>query len=396
MNSEVIFSNKVDDTIEDITTNIWRYTYSSKWIKNNKRNYSTLLNNFIYLFQYVDNQMRWNMISKRYFSGIFESSLYMRSKYDYPRSVLFFRYDVLSDLQLIGYYNELLRNNVRLEDIISWFFNKYIYREFKIKNYCINMPSKESSYLEKCRFLLPEIDRILKEYNYYVDDGYIDSELVGMTSSQLFFDNVKSLLNNKYVYPYGEEYYRVTYCFFSDQCSLGYIENKGKEYDTFFELLCNENVKEKEIVRYERDNLKYLIDKNYLYIDNDGYIRISNKIQLFILRDLYDNDFISYWKLSMRERNEIDNLVNNGILEFESSLFSRQENDYLNYVFNKRAFNNSLDLRNKYLHGINDYDDNFNYKSYIRILKVLILIIININDELCIKDKIKLISNENL
>lgn len=387
MSSEVIFSDKVENTIEDISTNTWKYIYSSKWIKNNKRNFSTLLNNFIYLFNYVDNQMRWSMISKRYFSGIFENALYMKSKYDYPTSVIFFRYDVLSDLQMIGYYNELLRNNIRLEDIITWFFNKYLYREFKIKDYRINMPSKESSYLEKCRTLLPEIDRVLKEYNDYVDYGNIDSELVSISSNQIFFEDIKSLLNCKYVYPIGNEYDRVIYCFFSNQCSLGYIENRGKIYDTFFELLNNENIKEEEIVKYEIDNLNYLIDKKYLSIDKDGYIRMNNKIQLLLLRDIYNNYYISYWKLSKIEREEIDKLVRNGILKFDSSLFSIQEKDYLNYIFNKRSFNNSLDLRNKYLHGINDYDENYNYKCYMKILKILILIIININEELCIRDK---------
>ena len=49
-----------------------------------------------------------------------------------------------------------------------------------------------------------------------------------------------------------------------------------------------------------------------------------------------------------------------------------------------------MELRNKYSHGTQPFgDENIHYTNYIRFLKLFILIIIKINDELCIQDDIK-------
>ena len=127
----------------------------------------------------------------------------------------------------------------------------------------------------------------------------------------------------------------------------------------------------------------------YIYIDDDGYIRIKNKVQITILYDLYNNDVISYWKLNEKQRKEIDVLVEKGLLRFESTLFSKPEQDYLNYYLNKSEFINSLDLRNMYGHGTQPFgNEDIHHSNYIRFLKLFVLIIIKINDELCIKDEL--------
>ena len=52
------------------------------WIKENK-DYPTILNNFIYLFEFVDSQCRINFVNKESESGIFESSMAIRMKQEY-------------------------------------------------------------------------------------------------------------------------------------------------------------------------------------------------------------------------------------------------------------------------------------------------------------------------
>ena len=70
-------------------------------------------------------------------------------------------------------------------------------------------------------------------------------------------------------------------------------------------------------------------------------------------------------------------------------MFSKPEQDYLNYCLNKSEFINSLDLRNMYGHGTQPFgNENIHHSNYIRFLKLFILIIIKINDELCIKDEL--------
>ena len=392
MFTTVIFQKGLKNTVEsEINNKNWSFTYSSDWIEENKDDYSTLLNNFIYLFEYVDNQMRWSMVSKSSYMGIFEN-IFMRSKRDYLVGTIFNRLNQLSDIQLYIYYEELQKYGVRIENLILWFFNEYLTKEFNVKNYNINVPSKYSNYLEKCRTLLPEIDSCLKQFNYYVEDGIIDTELIQISSNHIFFKNVKSLLKNKYVYPNGKEYNIIVYYFFSDQCMLSYIKKLKNKYNNFYDLVMNENIKKDEIVRYEQKSLTKLINDGYIYIDDDGFLRIKNKLQLSLLNDINNNDVISYWKLNIKQRCEIDLLVKKGLLKFESSLFSKPEQDYLNYNLNKAEFINSLDLRNMYGHGTQPFgNEDIHHSNYIRLLKLFILIIIKINDELCIVDEL----NEN-
>lgn len=388
MSTLVQFKKDLKKTVEfSFEGQNWEYTYDINWIKENIKDFSTLLNNFIYLFEYVDMQMRWTMVSKLSYMDIFERIIFIYSKRDYPVSAEFKRQNQLSDLQMYGYYVQLQKLGVRVEELISWFFNTYLVKEFRINNFNISVPSKDSNYLEKCRTLLPEIDSCLKQYNYYVEDGNIDPELVQISSKHLFFENVKSLLKNKYVYSNGKEYDLISNYFFFDQCMLEYVEGTSKNYSCFYDLIKNEDIKKEDIDKYEQNSLNKLIEDEYIFVDENGFIRIKNKIQLSILNDINNNEVISYWNLTEKERKEIDTLVKRGLLKFDSSLFSKPEQDYLNYCLNKSKFVNSLDLRNMYSHGTQPFgDENIYYSNYIRVLKLFILIIIKINDELCIFD----------
>ena len=81
----------------------------------------------------------------------------------------------------------------------------------------------------------------------------------------------------------------------------------------------------------------------------------------------------------------IDELLNCNELRVENSLFTINEQRYLNYVLNRAEFGNGLDLRNKYVHGTYSLNLNRQESDYIELLKVMILIIIKINEEFCLK-----------
>lgn len=95
-------------------------------------------------------------------------------------------------------------------------FKEYILDEFKIKNYKINPPSISSKYLEKCRTLLPELESIIKQYNLYIEDGYIDHELLQMSSNPIPYKDIKSKLEKKYIYPNykSQAFNNIDYYFF--------------------------------------------------------------------------------------------------------------------------------------------------------------------------------------
>lgn len=83
-------------------------------------------------------------------------------------------------------YSQVLNSfNIRLENITEWFFKKYLVEEFNIENFITKMLGENLSYFEKCRVIIPEIDRILKQYNYYLKDGEINQELLQISSTQL-------------------------------------------------------------------------------------------------------------------------------------------------------------------------------------------------------------------
>lgn len=397
--AEVRFSKSQRDVVEFTKEkHIFKYSYDIRWIHENT-DFNTLLNNFIHLFGYVDRQMRITLISKESELETTEKFLGVKSKNEYEIGMTFNIKNMLSILQIIAYYKELNKINIRLEDIIEWFFKTYLPEEFGIQNYFVKMPSKDSTYYEKCKSILPEIDYILKQFNLLVEDGIIDQELLEVSSTSILFESVKSLIDTKYIYgnDKSQEFNNICYYFFSDQCLLHYTEKyKNKKYTSFYELLLKENVKANDYSGYSERLLNYVIDNGYVFIDSDDYIRVKDKRMITILNDLYNNEVINYWKYPLKYREKMDELIEKDMLLKGSTLFSKQEQDYFNFYLNQRSFNNTYDLRNKYLHGnkLKDDDENTHYNNYMLFLKLIILIIIKINDELCVKEDIK--KNKNI
>ena len=105
----------------------------------------------------------------------------------------------------------------------------------------------------------------------------------------------------------------------------------------------------------------------------------------------YYNEVICYWKYPDSIRKIIDRLESKNVVNSENSLFSRPEQDYINYFLNKSQFNNGPDLRNKYSHTqpISDLDEKQHEQNYMIFLRLFIIVVIKINDDFCILDEIK-------
>jgi len=84
-------------------------------------------------------------------------------------------------------------------------------------------------------------------------------------------------------------------------------------------------------------------------------------------------------------------MASENIVLFESSLFSKIEQSYFNYFLNKSEFTNGLDLRNSYLHGTQANPDELqkHQYAYFTYLKLLILTMLKIDDDLQISIAIK-------
>ncbi|WP_430109284.1 hypothetical protein [Paenibacillus sp. B1-33] len=388
--TSVSFSKKQDEEVKlTFEGQIISASYSSKWIEENS-DFPTLLNNFIYLFEFVDLQMRSMLVNKISEMGVFERYIFTSSQNAYTIGCAFERKNILSLLQMSGYYHQLFSIGIRLEEVIEWFFEEYLLAEFDAHNFKVKMPSTNSLFLEKCTNIMPALESVLKQFILFVEEGHIDFELLEIRSEHLIYRNIPSLVNKKYVYGLGDEFNYLMYLFFSDQSSLGYYEKSDKSYTNFFELLTEEKLILSEIEDYNVTKVEWLIEHEYLKIDEDGYIVFKDEHLVLLLYDFYMNEVVCYWKCSEYKRKLIDGLERRNVIEFESSLFSRQEVDYINYTLNKSQFNNGLDLRNKYSHtqpNIAD-DEGIHNENYLIFLRLFILAVIKINDDFCTRKEL--------
>jgi len=107
---------------------------------------------------------------------------------------------------------------------------------------------------------------------------------------------------------------------------------------------------------------------------------------MLILKDLYENEFASFYHYPHAFQVEAKQMKTEGLISFESSLFSKQEQSYFNYYLNKSEFTNGLDMRNSYLHGTQanpEAREKHEY-AYFTYLKLLTLVLLKIEDDLLI------------
>ncbi len=365
------------------------FSYSENWIKNNL-DYPTLLNNFIYLFEFVDLQMRILLVNKFNKMSVSERFMFMRSKDAYIKGISFKYYDIISFMQIIAYNKLLLKMNIRLESIVEWFFSGYLEKEFNASNFKILMPSEQSNFLEKCTMIMPAVEGVLKQFIMFVQDGEIDFELLDIQSEHLIYKNIPSLVNKKYIYGTGDVFSIVANLLFSDQVGLGYYSKREISHKNLFEVLKNEKLIMEDCYPYQKDKIDWLIENGYLVVNQENNIIFLNEMIIIVLRELYYNEVISYWSYPEEYRKSIDILLEKKIVEFEDTLFSRPEQNYINYFLNKAQYNNGLDLRNMYSHSQPYGNENMliHEQNYMYFLRMLVLFVIKINDDFCLAETI--------
>lgn len=391
----VEFSEKVskikDGYIDDSHTA--HYVYNTNFIKENNTPY-LLFQNFKYLFEYLDSESRINLISKESQIESLESIMGLRSVNEYKVGAAFSYSEITSQAQIAVYNKVLSELGTSLEEILQHVFTVDFHERFGFaENALFSIPSA-TTYLEKVRLLAPELESILKQFKLFVEDGSIDFELLQMSSSPTAIKEIPSLNQKKYIYlnKDNEEAVSCSNIFFSDQTLLAYIEPfKGKEYRTFFDLLANEDVKLSSYEEFQKPMINYLIDKEFLYIDDADYIQFTNHQRVLILKDLHDNEFASFYHYPIPFQKEAEQMAIESMVVFDSSLFSKPEQAYFNYFLNKSEFTNGLDLRNSYLHGTqaNPDDVRKHEYSYFTYLKLLVLIMLKIDDDLQISNRIE-------
>jgi len=380
-NTSKIKELKLENTIA-------HYVYSLAYIKSDNNPYF-LYQNFKLLFEYVDHQDRISLIHKPSQLGVFERIMGVRSQNEYCRGISFNMSEMTSQAQIFTYSKVLSTLVNSLEKILQFAYNSTFSEKYGFaSNANLTMPTANASALEKVRTLAPELESILKQYKLYVEDNYIDFELLQISSSPSSMSNIPSLNKNKYIYlnTNSHEAISSTNLFFSDQTLLAYVEPfREKQYQNFFELLKNEkNIYFDKYEEHQIHSLNYLLDKNYIFIDQYNRIQVTNKNRILILNDLHENEVASYHHYRTEVQEEAIKMSKEGLIYFESSLLSKPEQDYFNYNLNKSEFTNGLDLRNRYLHGTqaSPSETDLHEDSYLLYLKLLTLTLLKIEGDL--------------
>ena len=195
-----------------------------------------------------------------------------------------------------------------------------------------------------------------------------------------------SLVNKKYIYGVDKDYANLTSLLFSDQCIYSFvprIHERKKDHASFLDLILNEQVYLSDYKDHEHSAFRYLADFDLIEISSDGLILVNNKVKVAVLKDIYKNEVVSRWHYPAAALSEIQELVDKGIFIEKSSLLSTPETNYLNYLLNRSEYDNGLEIRNKYIHGIQQVntDENEHMQNYLNLIKIFVLLAIKVNDD---------------
>tara|TARA_R110002167_G_scaffold366458_1_gene598024 strand:- start:5824 stop:7785 length:1962 start_codon:yes stop_codon:yes gene_type:complete len=383
--------NVIDGFVDD--NHIANYRYSVQFIRENNEPY-TLFQNFKYLFDYLDEHGRINLIGKKSRLGGLERFMGIRSKNEYVGGTSFSLSEMTSQAQLSGYDKVLDDIDVPLLKVLQDIFTV----EFqKIHNFPENarfsIPRANNSAFEKIKILAPEFESSLKQFKLFVEDREINFELLAISSLPVAIKDIPSLNESKYLYL-NEKINKVkqyTSLLFSDQTLLAYVEPyREKHYRNLCEILSNEEINYENYEEYNKPQLDFLVNEGLLMLDKDSNIIMKNFHRIMIMKDLYENEFGSFYHYPDSFQREAKKMMEEKLVYFESSLFSKPEQSYFNYYLNKSEFTNGLDLRNSYLHGTHGKADNdeVHESVYYMYLKLVVLAFLKIDDDLLISNQI--------
>lgn len=355
-------------------------------------NYPQIFANFVYVFEFVDfPQMRWEHVTKSTRTSTIERIFVQKSPRAYNVNKLFELINNIATMQMRLYYEFLRNHNVFLEDVLRWFFTEYLQTEFGCPEIRLVMPSSATTYREKCVSILATFESMLKQLSHYIEKGKIDFELVGMSTSPIRYEDVKSQVTNKYIYGAGTDYEQLTAYLFSDQSILRYnkrLYSSQCKYTGFIDYLLNEAIK----ISDYREDYYFAFDcmKKYDIIDitATGEIHIKDKIKLGILFDLYQNEVINRWHYSLETQYAFEDYLKKGLFTTKSTLFSQPETDYLNYLLNRTKYNNGLEIRNRYMHGNQQVNTNEeeHFENYLTLLRLFVLVALKVQDDFLLKE----------
>lgn len=370
--------------LDDSEGLICKYTYSRQWLEETC-DYPSILNNFIFLYEFVDRQALLLLPSYQAELGVMERTMGAKGRTEYRVGAAFRAKDMSILLQTRVYHHFLESMGINLEQVVSWFFEKYLVEEFGALNFSFAPSDTTTSYLQAVRHLFVEMESIANQFTLFVTDGELDRDLLSMGSELVRYKEIPSLLDGKYIYPSeSEEIAGILHLLFSDQWTLNYI-NETLNADDAASLLLENQIAYDNFEDHQKPSIDYLIKLGVLE-DTGTRVQLANVEQFLILKALFTTQASSYYHLSNAGRAEADAMVAKGWATRRSTLLTEAEGEYFNYFLNGVGMSNGPQLRNKYLHGSQANADGHDahFSTYITALRLTVALVIKMNDDFCL------------
>jgi len=382
LSDELNIDNPIEFTMENKKI---KYIFNKEFLENNLQldeiigvvTYFLLLTDDRYRVVGLNNKSKISAI-ERVFSNINGSS--------YNEGTGSKSLNSLVNLIVMFYVNFLKQNSVSIEDAIGYFFNEYLEEKFSVKNYMFNIPTENTDLKEKIKLLATELDSIVKQYDLMDDERVINQEFVNFKTNVPKYKEIRSRVPIKYIYFNSKIAKSSISMLLNDQSLLYYYDFKN--YKTLESVILNGKAYLSEMRELQQEMLIDLVNEGFFTIESDK-VRFKNYHRYSLYKDLYLNDFVSYYNLPKIYQEIIDEDLVKGYLNKDRQLLSSQEADLFDYYLTSK-FSDSLEIRNKYIHGSTEINAEVLSKDYSVLIRMILTLMIKIDDDLCIEESLKL------
>jgi hypothetical protein len=385
-----VSEDQEEDVLEHKDAYGLKISYSLKAIIR-ERNSQSILRNFLSLFEYCNNQYCINLLSKKKEASVFENHLLMTSKNDYPVNSAFGQKAFLSISQLQISMVVLEENGFSFERLLESQINDVLSQLLTNAEFKVRLPYDITDNVAKIRYLSAEIDNLLKQFQYFQENGEIDHELLIMDNKPKNLSDIKSLLSIKYAYPKGDEYKRISDLLFNQNACFQYCREFEGDSINIYKLILSRKITLHDFHDSFKQEMDFLVGFGVLSVEVEtGQLRLEDMDLIHVIRYLFYEEVMNVHMHEPSAVEKLKGLERHFLVEFSGELFTRDELKYFNYYLNNKGkYSNGLELRNKYIHASHSYDDKSTSRDYLVILKMFLLMVIKIQNDLELAIKIK-------
>lgn len=356
-------------------------SFSGQWLEA-YMDPATIMNNCRWLFDFMNPKGLLQMPAHEHEERGLVALLGPRVHGEYRDNPTAQRRQSIACIEAQAYADFLERHDKSLEEVLEWVYGTYFHEEFGIDGFGISLPSRDGTWLDRCKGIGSEIERAMKEYQLYAKYGIIEDEYFPYERFKSFGD-APALAKNKYAVADGE-FLPWAWPLLSDQSLLAYADGKEGSNPSFYSLMLSTDITRADYQEPFRRDIEQLIEKGLVEEDSVTGKLVPTQIAT-CLGMVWDSGAVVARYYGGKAREDIDELVSQGLLKYHDGLFTPDEASFLNYIFNDSEQTNAIGLRNKYSHAngvISDPNSDEIRSDYYMMLTLLISITLKINDEL--------------